>query len=126
MPKNDVMRSRGQYPGEAGADWEFGATAKPEADEHRGRMHDGGLAGHDKQQGALRDHDRGTFSQPKEDGNPGERTRHRDAQHGADVRGQPAMVQRNEDLPEGLLRHRKGPLDKNLGRNGAATQVPKN
>ena len=35
MPKNEIVRSRGEYPGEAGADWSYGATAKPEADEHR-------------------------------------------------------------------------------------------
>jgi hypothetical protein len=34
MPKNDINRSRGKYPGEAGADWGYGATARPEADEH--------------------------------------------------------------------------------------------
>lgn len=126
MPKNDITRSRGKYPGEAGATWEFGATAKPEADEHHGRQRDTGLAGHDKQQGDLQDQDRGTYSQQKKDGSAGERTPHQDAQHGADVRGQAPMLQRNEGLPEGLARERKGPLDKNVGRNEAATQVPKN
>ena len=92
MPKNDITRSRGGYPGEAGADWESGATAKPEADEHHGRKRDGGLAGHDKQQGDLQD--RGTYRQP--------------------------------NLPEGLTRERKGPLDNHVGRGEAAPQVPKN
>ncbi|MCX7313410.1 MAG: hypothetical protein NTV56_17185 [Alphaproteobacteria bacterium] len=34
-PKNDIVRKRGEYPGEAGADWSYGATAKPETDERR-------------------------------------------------------------------------------------------
>ena len=41
---------------------------------------------------------------------------HRDAQHGADLRGQPSTVQKQEALPEGLRRERKGPYDKNVGR----------
>ena len=121
MPKNDITRSRGEYPGEAGADWEHGATAKPEANEHR--KLGGGLRGSDKRQAALRDEDRGTYNQPPEDGNAQERTPHQNLQHGAEVRGQPSMIQRYEDMPEGLLRERKSPLDKNLGRNEEATQV---
>ena len=54
QPKNDIVRSRGEYPGEAGADWSFGATAKPEADEHYGRPKSAGLSGEDKRQGDLR------------------------------------------------------------------------
>ena len=124
MPKNEITRSRGEYPGEAGADWEYGAAAKPEVDEHRSGV--GGLSGSDKRQAALRDEDRGTYSQPAKDGSAGERTAHQDTQPGADVRGSPLMVQPSGDLPEGLLRERKGPLDKNVGRDEVATQVPKN
>ena len=91
-----------------------------------GENHGAGLRGRDRQQGALRDKDRGAYSQCCEDGGAGERTPHQDAQHGANVRGQPAMVQRDEDLPEGLLRERKGPYDKNFGRKEDATRVPKN
>ena len=50
QPKNDIVRSRGKYPGEAGADWSFGATAKPEADEHYGKQKLAGLSGEDKRQ----------------------------------------------------------------------------
>ena len=45
------------------------------------------------------------------------------------MRGNPPMVQetdRSQSLPEGLLRERMGPYDKNVGRAEAATQVPKN
>lgn len=122
MPKNDIIRSRGEYPGEAGADWEYGATAKPETDEHHSEG--GGLRGPDKQQGALREEDLGTYTQPPEGGVAEQRTVHH--QHGADMRGYPPMVQRNEDTPEGLLRERQGPLDKNVGRDSEATQVPHN
>lgn len=85
-----------------------------------------GLRGADKQQGDLRDADKGAYSQPHHDGGGGKRTPHQDAQHGADVRGNPSMVQRQAELPEGLMRERKGPLDKNVGRNEEATQAPKN
>jgi hypothetical protein len=99
-------------------------------DEHH-HLHDrdlvggDGLRGPDKQQSALRDEEHGTFG-PSEGGGAGGRTPHRDAQHGAAVRGQPSMVQRESELPEGLRRERKGPYDKNLGRNENAKQVPKN
>src|SRR4051812_22736165 len=55
-PKNDIVKSRGAYPGEAGADWSYGATAKPKADEHRARPHSlAGQRGEDNRQGDLRD-----------------------------------------------------------------------
>lgn len=123
--KNQQVRERGKTLGEAGADWSFGSTAKSEADEHRA-PNAGGLRGPDKRQSELRDEGRGTYSQPNEDGGAGERTPQQNAQHGADVRGQPSMVQRNDNLPEGLRRERKGPYDKNVGRAEEATQVPKN
>jgi hypothetical protein len=47
----------------------------------------------------------------------------------AEVRGNPPMVEGSDavdNLPEGLQRERKGPYDKNLGRNQDATQIPKN
>src|SRR6476469_6794313 len=99
MPKNDIIRSRGQYRGEAGADWEYGAAAKPETDEHHSEG--GGLRGPDKQQAALRDEDLGTYTQPPEGGVAEQRTVHQDAQQGAAVRGNPQMSQRYEDTPEG-------------------------
>ena len=130
MPKNDIVRKRGNYPGEAGADWSYGATAKPEADEHYAQQHgSSGLSGEDKRQGDLRD----VTSDMREPikGDPAERQRspHQVAQHGADVRGEPAMVQGSstlDALPEGLQRERKGPYDKNVGRNEVASHVPKN
>jgi hypothetical protein len=124
-PKNDIVRSRGEYPGEAGADWSYGATAKPEADEHRHSTE--GLRGDDKRQADLRDQS-SNLREPRQ-GDPAE-TRdspHQAAQHGADVRGNPPMVQgssREDSLPEGLRRPRKGPYDRRFGRNQAATQVP--
>jgi hypothetical protein len=129
MPKNDIVRRRGEYPGEAGADWSFGATAKPEADEHYVQgQGPGGLRGEDKRQGELRDHS-SNMREPVR-GEPAEtqRSPHQDAQRGADVRGNPPMVQGADvadSLPEGLRRERKGPYDKNLGRNEDATQLPK-
>jgi hypothetical protein len=136
MPKNDVVRSRGKYPGEAGADWSYGATAKPEADEHYvQRLGAGGLRGRDKRQGELQD--QSSNMREPERGDPAEtqRSPHQDAQHGADVRGNPPTLQGTnsvdslnsvDGLPEGLQRERKEPYDKNLGRNEAGTQVPKN
>lgn len=45
---------------------------------------------------------------------------------GADVRGQPAMVQGADPTPEGQRRERKGPYSPTRGRNQRPTQVPKN
>jgi hypothetical protein len=102
MPKNDIVRSRGDYPGAAGADWGFGATARPEADEHYIRRRNAqGLRGQDKQQSVLRDRS-SDLREPK--------------------RGEPPKMQGG--LPEGLQRPRKGPYDKVIGRNEAAAQVP--
>jgi len=102
MPKNDIVRRRGDYPGEAGADWGYGATARPEADEHYiRRRKEQGLRGQDKQQGLGRD-ESGDKREPR--------------------RGEPPSMQGG--LPEGLQRPRKGPYDKAVGRNEAATQVP--
>jgi hypothetical protein len=129
MPKNDIIRKRGEYPGEAGADWSFGATAKPAADEHYLETRHEGLRGQDQQQGALRDASNNMREPVRLEPAETQRSPHQDAQHGADVRGNPPMVQgtdRSQNLPEGLLRERKGPDDKNVGRAEAATQVPKN
>jgi hypothetical protein len=100
-------------------------------DEHD-HIHDRGLAGgdglrgSDKQQGELRDQT-SKLREPRK-GEPAEQQRspHQDAQHGVDVRGNPPMVQGSDGLPEGLKRERKGPYDKNLGRNENPMQVPKN
>jgi hypothetical protein len=126
-PKNDIVRSRGAYPGEAGADWSYGATAKPEADEHRGRPP--GLSGRDKQQGGMRDATSNMREPVVGEPSATQRSPQQQAEPGADVRGEPPMVQGTsllDALPEGLQRDRKGPYDKIVGRNEAATQVPKN
>ena len=125
MPKNEIVRSRGEYPGEAGADWSYGATAKPEADEHRHSRD--GLRDDDKRQGDLRDQSSNMREPRRGEPHQTQGSPHQAAQHGADVRGNPAMVQgssREDSLPEGLQRPRKGPYDKRFGRNEAATQVP--
>jgi hypothetical protein len=130
MRKDDIVRSRGDYPGEAGADWEFGTALKPEADEHYVRRRaEGGLRGKDMQQGDHRD--RSSNMREPLQGEPAETqsSPHQAEQHGADVRGNPPMMQgtnRIDSLPEGLRRERKGPYDENLGRAEEATQVPKN
>ena len=126
LPKNQQTRHRGLTVGEAGADEPFGFEPKPMLDEHSERTLVGGdgLRGPDKSQGELRDVD-ATRGQPREGGSAGARSPHQDAQHGADVRGQPSMMQKQKALPEGLRRERKGPYDKNVGRADAA-QVPKN
>src|SRR5215217_1254842 len=124
MSQNDIVRSRGDYPGEAGADWSFGATAKPEADEHYVQRQ-----GQGKRQGELRDQSSNMREPLRCDPAETQRSPHQDAQHGADVRGNPPIVQGSaivDSLPEGLQRERKGPYDKNVGRNEEATQVPKN
>jgi hypothetical protein len=119
-PKNDIVKSRGDYPGEAGADWSYGATAKPEADEHRARPHSlAGLRGEDNRQGDLRDQSSNMREPVRGEQAETQRSPHQDAQHGADVRGNAPMVQGTdsiESLPEGLKRDRKGPYDKNVGR----------
>jgi len=123
QPKNDIVRSRGEYPGEAGADWSFGATAKPEADEHYGRQKSARLSDFDKRQDDLRDQT-GILREPAPEI---QQSPHQAAQHGADVRGIPSMVQgsnREDSLPEGLQRERKGPYDRHVGRKEDVAQVP--
>jgi hypothetical protein len=125
QPKNDIVRSRGEYPGEAGADWSLGATAKPEADEHDGRQKSAGLSGEDKRQGDLRDQTSNLRAPPRGEVAETQRSPHQAAPRGADVRGVPPIVQgpnREDSLPEGLQRERKGPSDKNVGRKEDATR----
>ena len=83
-----------------------------------------GLRGRDKQQSGLRAIDP-SFGDPTR-GDPPETQQapHQTAQHAAEVRGDPAMVQSDDRFPEGLSRPRKGPYDKNLGRNEVADHVP--
>lgn len=78
-----------------------------------------GLHGEDKRQGDLRDTRGGSYGvtpssgrheQVEEHPNP-----HEAAQRGADVRPEPVVVQQ-DDLPEGLKRPRKGPLNPSSGR----------
>jgi len=83
-----------------------------------------GLRGQDKQQADLRDVD-SSLGEPNGDRPEGQRSSHQNEQRGADVRGQPPMVQDFEIMPEGLQRERKGPLDKNVGRGEQPSQVPK-
>jgi hypothetical protein len=95
-------------------------------DEHQGGelLGGNGLRGPDKSQGELRDVD-ATLGQPLGCGSAVDRSPHQDAQHGAEVRGEPEMVQKQESLPEGLRRERKGPYDKNVGRAADETQLPR-
>ena len=78
-----------------------------------------GLHSQDKQQGDLRDTCGGTYGvKPKSHGardrSMEERTAHEDAQPGADVRPDGTLVE--SDLPAGLQRGRKGPLNPKHGR----------
>jgi hypothetical protein len=81
-----------------------------------------GLHGPDKQQDALRDggsHEYGKGG-PNTAPHPNEatRTKHQQMHSGADLRqGVPDAVRKEDsDLPEGLLRKRMGPLNKDTGR----------
>ena len=78
-----------------------------------------GLRGGDQQQDALRDKQGGTYGvTPSGKDGAAEiverRTEHQEAQHGADVRPETILTQ--TDLPAGLTRERKGPLNKSSGR----------
>jgi hypothetical protein len=93
-------------------------------DRDRARVEGQGLRGADKQQAGLRPVD-ASFGDPTR-GDPAEtqQSPHQAGQHGADVRGAPAMVQSGGNFPEGLARPRKGSYDKDVGRNEAADHVP--
>jgi len=90
----------------------------------RAKVQGQGLRGRDKQQSGLRPISP-SFGDPTR-GDPPEiqQSPHQAAQHAADVRGNPAMVQSDERFPEGLARPPKGPYDKDRGRNEAADHVP--
>jgi hypothetical protein len=121
--KNQQQRSRGQDLGEANADHPYGATSKPMLDERQPagtRIGGAGLSGPDKQQGDLRDQHRGTNVEAELTEHRTERT---NAQRGADVRG-PITSKIVHQIPEGLKRERKGPLDKHQGRGETPSQVP--
>jgi hypothetical protein len=83
-----------------------------------------GLRGRDKVGGDLID-ENPSRGQPVT-GEPGERQRapHQNAQEGADVRGEPPMVQGADSAPEGLRRERKGPYSPVRGRNENPSHVP--
>ena len=49
-----------------------------------------------------------------------------DLKGGDKSQGDLQNLEKEFDMPEGLKRERKGPYDKNVGRNEDATQVPKN
>jgi hypothetical protein len=129
MPKNDIVRRRGDYPGEAGADWSYGATAKPEADEHCAQRNGlSGRRGKENRQGDRSDVS-AKMRKPVKDETDDTAFDRSKWQHGAAVRGEPPIFQDPspfDALPEGLRRERKGPYDKNFGRNEVASQVPKN
>jgi hypothetical protein len=89
-----------------------------------------GLRGPDKSQDHLRDARHGAHDPV---GNLNElatnqQTPHERAQPGADVRGAPVpagkAAAKDESLPEGLKRERKGPLNKSDGRGGPPSHVP--
>jgi hypothetical protein len=85
---------------------DMGAPARPDPIQSRRA----GLRGKDQQQDALQD----------VSSNIGETV------SGALAETQRSPHQDMQSLPEGLRRERKGPYDKNIGRNEPATQVPKN
>ena len=69
--------------------------------------------------GDLRDPQGGTYGEITRPGTPEElviepRTSHQNAQQGADVRSEPLVI--SNELPEGLKRKRKGPLNPSSGR----------
>ena len=87
-----------------------------------------GLRGPDKSQDHLRDARQGAYdpvgSTKIQDTN--QQTAHELAQPGADVRGAPvpAHPSKIDDVPEGLRRERKGPLNKSDGRGEQSSHVP--
>jgi hypothetical protein len=86
-----------------------------------------GLSGSDRSQDHLQDARHGSHD-PIGNLEINQQTAHERAQPGADVRGAPIpgnkMVPRDNALPEGLRRERKGPLNKSYGRGGEASHVP--
>jgi hypothetical protein len=71
----------------------------------------------------LRDPKGGTYGDNTPSGTPQDiviqvRTPHQNAQQGADVRSEPLVV--SNELPEGLQRERKGPLNPRSGRRETA------
>jgi hypothetical protein len=124
FPKNQVARRRGEFPGEAGADWGYGATSRPEADEHYANR-GASWRRQDKQEAGLHSSDmRDLVGEPAET----RRSPHQEAQTGAAVRGNPPMIHGTsiaDSTPERLQRERNGPYDKEVGRNEAASQVRK-
>ena len=89
-----------------------------------------GLRGPDKSQDHLQDARHGTHDPMGNVVAPdtNHQTPHERAQPGADVRGGPVTAgshaRGDEELPEGLKRERKGPLNKSNGRGGKASHVP--
>jgi hypothetical protein len=121
--KNQINRSRGSILGEAGADEPFGFESKPMLDEHEqlyARKGGDGLRGEDKRQGALEDASPRGENDDKTLGE--QRTKHQDAQPGADVRA--PFIEAGNQLPEGLQRERAHPLNPRTGRGGDPEHVP--
>jgi hypothetical protein len=84
-----------------------------------------GLRGKDNEQDTLRDRRQGAYdavgNSPVPDTN--QQTLHEQAQHGADVRGDPIPME-DYAVPEGLSRERKGPYGKTAGRGDTPKHVP--
>ena len=82
-----------------------------------------GLQGEDRRQGKLRDTRGGPYDVTPRSGQHEQiqerPTPHEKAQWGADVRPEPVVVE-EDDLPEGLKRERKGPLNPGSGRRGSS------
>jgi hypothetical protein len=87
-----------------------------------------GLRGPDKSQGHLRDARQGAYDPVGNTRIPDTnlQTAHESAQPGADVRGEPAPAHSPtaDDVPEGLKRERKGPLNKSDGRGEQSSHLP--
>jgi len=90
-----------------------------------------GLRGPDKSQDHLQDARHGTHDPMGNVVAPdtNHQTPHERAQPGADVRGGPVTAgshaRGDEELPEGLKRERKGPLNKSNGRGGKLHMYPR-
>ena len=95
LAKNQQTRQRGQTFEEEDADQPFGFELKPMLDEYHERdlLGRDGLCGPDKSPDVN-----ATRGQPPDSG-AGNRSTPQDVQHGADVRAQPSMVQKEEALP---------------------------
>ena len=81
-----------------------------------------GLQGEDKRQGDLRDTRGGAYgvtpASDRRERTAEQRTAGQDSQPGADLRPSTEVME-EDDLPEGLKRERKGPLNPTTGRRAS-------